>query len=370
MSQSIESTETPQILSEFEQLAAQVKGLANKELTKLQKMIADELCRRAEQASKVPKKAATKAKAAEAAESSAEPKVKGETPIHLRQNREWTAYVRDHSRANGWHAFTWNKDAATKVPMPASEEVDGQHVYQDLPETHNKFTDAHAMSLAAELREANDALWTNWESNIYQPTEAEIAKRASAGPAKPKAAKVNTRAEMTYAAYVASIEQKAAEEQAKKERVAEREQKKAAKASTPAPAEKKVSKKAAAKVAEKPAEKPEDKPEEAAKPAASKDAVVEEKSTVILPQRKKAVVVKQTEAERVRATWVAPAEGAACRYFYRDADGKDIECLRDHENGIMTKNMEWIGRLNDDGVTVDTTAEDPYTMVEAEADDQ
>lgn len=366
MSQSIESTtETTQILSEFEQLSAQVKGLANKELTKLQKMIADELCRRAEQAGKTPKKAA-KAAVEKSESAEAEPKVKGETPIHLRQNREWTAYVRDHSRANGWPAFTWNKDATTKVPMPQGvSDNNGAYVYPDLPESHNKFTDAHAMSLAAELREANDAVWTNWESSIYQPTDAEIAKRANAAPAKPKAPKANTRAEMTFAAYVASIEQKAAEEKAKKERVAEREQKKATKAAEK-PAEKKVSKKAAAASATVPAAP-------VAATATCSSADLEEKTAIVLPSRKKTpkAPAKQSEAERIRAAWVKPEEGQAKKYFYQDADGKEVECLRDDQDGILAANgTDWIGQLNADGVTVDTTASNPYADVEESEDDE
>lgn len=355
--------------SELDTLMAQVKSLSSKELVKLQKSIAEELGRRAEHAAKAPKavKVAKAVKAKAEAVASSEPKEKGVVPVHLRQNHEWTAYVRDHSRANGWPAFTWNKDAKVKVAMPASESVDGQHVYPGLPAPHNVFTDAHAMSLAAELRSTNDALWTNWETNVYQATPEEVAKRANAAPKAPKAPKANLREEMSFAAYVASVEKKAADEAAKQQRMADREAKKEAKEAKAKADTASVDPKAPAKAPKKAAAKAV-KPVEESKEAATAAATPAESSEVVVPRRKKAVKVAapaETEAQRIRREWTAPAPGAVKPYYYIDADGKDVKCFRDESDGIITEENEWVGLLRAD-YTVDTTAEDPN----AEEDDE
>ena len=348
---------------------AHVKSLSSKELVKLQKSIAEELGRRAEHAAKAPKavKVAKAAKAKAEAAEPASPKEKGVVPVHLRQNHEWTAYVRDYSRANGWPAFTWNKDAKVKVAMPASDEVDGQHVYPGLPAPHNVFTDAHAMSLAAELRSANDVLWTTWETTIYQATPEEQAKRANAAPKAPKAPKANLREEMSFAAYVASVEKKAADEAAKQQRMADKQAKKEAKAASAAS----VDPKAPAKAPKKAAAKKAKAEEESKETTSSVAATPAESSEVIVPRRKKTVKIApaETEAQRIRREWTPPAEGGAKPYYYIDADGKDVKCFRDDTDGIMSMEHNWIGTLNAD-YTVDTTASNPYESVDDSEDDE
>lgn len=365
----VEQTQQVAAPSEMDVVMAHVKSLSSKELVKLQKSIAEELGRRAEHAAKVPKASkASKAKSlkAEAAEP-ASPKEKGVVPVHLRQNHEWTAYVRDQSRANGWPAFTWNKDAKVKVAMPASESVDGQYVYPGLPAAHNTFTDAHAMSLAAELRSANDVLWTTWETTIYQASEEEIAKRASAAPKAPKAAKANLREEMSFEAYVASVEKKASDEAAKQQRMTDREAKKEAKAKEA------VDPKAAAKAPKKAAAKKAKAEEESKETSSVAAATPAESSEVITLTRKKkvvkAVVVEETEGQRTRREWTAPAEGGAKPYYYINADGADVKCFRDDTDGIMSMEHAWIGTLNAD-FTVDTSASNPYEADDDSEDDK
>lgn len=367
ITEQVEQVEQTQVapVSELDVMMAQVKSLSSKELVKLQKSIAEELGRRAEHAAKAPK-APKAAKAKAAAAEPASPKEKGVVPVHLRQNHVWTAYVRDYSRANGWPAFTWNKDAKVKVAMPASESVDGQHVYPGLPAPHNVFTDAHAMSLAAELRSANDALWTNWETNVYQATPEEQAKRASAAPKAPKAPKANLREEMSFAAYVASVEKKASDEAAKQQRLADKQAKKEAKAASAVSVDPKAPAKSPKKAAAKKA-----KAEEESKEASVAAAAAESSEVITMARKKKAkaVVPAETEAQRIRREWTPPAEGGAKPYYYIDADGKDVKCYRDDTDGIMSTEHVWIGTLNAD-FTVDTTAANPYETVDDSEDDE
>lgn len=347
--------------TEMEALMEQMKGLGNKELMRLHKSIADEFYRRAEQAQKAPK--AKKVQPASSVSSGA----KGHVPVHLRQNHEWTAYVRDHSRANGWPSFTWNKDAKVKVPMPCGEKAaDGHYVYPTLAAGHNEFTDAHAMSLAAELRASDAELWTTWESTIYQMTEEERAKRASQPAKAAKVAKANQREEMSFEGYVASVQQKVEEEEAKKKRMAEKEAKKAAKAAE-APSAPKAPK--AKKAAGKEVAVAVSASSSSSTPSSSEKTEVKLKTRVV---KKAAVAAESAESEAamIRRTWVKPMEGGAKTFYYIDADGKDVECFRDDQDGILAMDSSWVGQLNLSDFTVDTSAPNPFAAEDDAEDDE
>lgn len=347
MSNQVESQETL-----LERVTREAKTLTVKEKAKLIKALTDDMMKLADgkpaaATAKAKAKAAAKPKASSSSEADAdaedESAVKNAIPVHLRQNHKWTAYVKTLARAEGWPEFVWNMNTTTKVLMPAGVKSGDEYVFPDLPDGHNTFSQAHAMSLATHWKSLNSDEWQYWEENVYEPDEEEQARIAEGKPKTVAKPKENTRKEMSYEDLVEKVEKAAAEEEAKAERRAAREAKKAAAAP-----------KAEPKAEPKP--KAEAKPKAAPKAASAASSTEEEVVSPAIPKRR--IVKKVSEAEKVRKEWKADPDTGVGLYYYVDEDGKDVKCMRDEQDGIWDEVGNWIGELRPDN-TVDRDAPVP-----------
>jgi len=103
-----------------------------------------------------------------------EPKVKGPTPVHLMKNNAWVAYVKEHTRTNGWEAFLIHQKEGD-VEVAASVLRDGVHVHEA---TGKGMAPKEAMSYAKHLWSAKTG--TGAHKEIFEAFETQYGKQASA----------------------------------------------------------------------------------------------------------------------------------------------------------------------------------------------
>jgi len=149
-------------------------------------------------------------------------------PSQLERNHEWTKFVLADATMNGWEPFVMrtsklNKETqekeVTEVELRESEETEGGHVFAD---TGKSMSQGQAMCYGKLLRDRNDAVWQDFESQYEavapKASVAKVVKKTSQQVQEEKAAK--------EAAKEAEKARKAAEKEAEKRR---KEEEKAAK---------------------------------------------------------------------------------------------------------------------------------------------
>jgi len=148
-------------------------------------------------------------------------------PSQLERNHEWTKFVLADATMNGWEPFVMrtsklNKETqekeVTEVELRESVETEGGHVFAD---TGKSMSQGQAMCYGKLLRDRNDAVWQDFESQYEQ-----VAPKASAKVVKKTSQQVQEEKAAKEAAKEAEKARKAAEKEAEKRR---KEEEKAAK---------------------------------------------------------------------------------------------------------------------------------------------
>jgi hypothetical protein len=170
------------------------------------------------------------------------------TPSQLQKPTAWVRFTLKHAQEHGWEEFIiCNRKSGEEILMPASEEVDGKHVYPGGKE----MILTHAMSLSKQYWAPKAKEGTNEELYNEFSAEFDVAAAAAAAEAPEEEAPEwlvpPTIVRKTAEEKAAEVEAKKAEIEAMKaEKKAEREMAKAeAKAA-------KEAEKAAAKAAKVP----------------------------------------------------------------------------------------------------------------------
>jgi vacuolar-type H+-ATPase subunit H len=357
-----------------EEVLAALKGLEAPELFKVMKQALAEAEKRSK-SSASPKKAPAK---------KAGSMPKGVVPPQLRKPRAWVDFTLKHALEHGWEAFTvyqTKKDKTTgekveeEIEMPASELLNGAHIYKDsVDEKHphgKQLIHKDAMSLSKqrwapkEKMGTHHALYLEFETSYVVEADAD-----SDSAAEPSAVSKTVVVRKTAAEKAAEAEAKKAAKEAEKaakkaEKDAEKEAKKAEKE-----AEKEAKKAAAA------AEKEAKKTAKAVPAAAVKKAVVVSLpvrvgkaaiATAIAAAVPKAAVPKAAAAAKPAAAkpavkpaaWSCPADGMVHPWPYK---GKQY--LRNSDNEVWLKGEdggcgEWQGMYRAEGDLIDDSVPEP-----------
>ena len=351
-----------------EEVLAALKGLEAPELFKVMKQALAEAEKRSK-SSASPKKAPAK---------KAGSMPKGVVPPQLRKPRAWVDFTLKHALEHGWEAFTvyqTKKDKTTgekveeEIEMPASELLNGAHIYKDsVDEKHpngKQLIHKDAMSLSKqrwapkEKMGTHHALYLEFETSYVVEADAD-----SDSAAEPSAVSKTVVVRKTAAEKAAEAEAKKAAKEAEKaakkaEKDAEKEAKKAEKE-----AEKEAKKAAAA------AEKEAKKTAKAVPAAAVKKAVVTAAKPAAAP--KPVAVVKPATAVKPAAVpkpaakpaakaaaWSCPADGMVHPWSYK---GKQY--LRNSDNEVWLKGEdggcgEWQGMYRAEGDLIDDSVPEP-----------
>ena len=349
-----------------EEVLAALKGLEAPELFKVMKQALAEAEKRSK-SSASPKKAPAK---------KAGSMPKGVVPPQLRKPRAWVDFTLKHALEHGWEAFTvyqTKKDKTTgekveeEIEMPASELLNGAHIYKDsVDEKHpngKQLIHKDAMSLSKqrwapkEKMGTHHALYLEFETSYVVEADAD-----SDSAAEPSAVSKTVVVRKTAAEKAAEAEAKKAAKEAEKaakkaEKDAEKEAKKAEKE-----AEKEAKKAAAA------AEKEAKKTAKAVPAAAVKKAVVTAAKPAAAP--KPVAVVKPATAVKPAAVpkpaakpaakaaaWSCPADGMVHPWSYK---GKQY--LRNSDNEVWLKGEdggcgEWQGMYRAEGDLIDDSCQ-------------
>ena len=347
-----------------DEVLAALKGLESAELFKVMKQALVEAEKRSKSSAAAPKKAAAK---------KAGSMPKGVVPPQLRKPRAWVDFTLKHALEHGWEAFTvyqTKKDKATgekveeEIEMPASELLNGAHVYKDsVDEKHpagKQLIHKDAMSLSKQRWAPKEKTGTHHA--LYQEFEASYVEEASTAAASDSESEKKVIVRKTAA-------EKAAEAEAKKAaKAAEAEAKKAAKE-----AEKEAKK--AEKEAEKEAKKAEKEAEKEAKKGAKKTAAVVPAAAVkkvAAPKPAAAVAVPKAAVAAPKAaakpavkakpaveSWSCPADGMVHPWPYK---GKQY--LRNSDNEVWLKGDdggcgEWQGIFKPTEDRIDDSVPEP-----------
>jgi len=314
-----ESVEIQENTLELSTVLAALKQLGCADLFKVMRTATTEAEKRSKEESKAPKKA------------------KGPTPPQLQKPKAWVAYVLKYATENGWESFVCeNKKSGEEIVMPASEEMEGKHVFP----SGKALILTQAMSLSKKMWQAKAKTGTH--EAVYRAFEAEFAARpveavAAAEPAA-KAPLVRKTAE-----------EKAAEVAAKKE------------AATAAKAAAAAAKAAAAaeKAAEKKAATPKAVPKAAVKVPAKAAAVP---AAVAAP----AGVKPGPKKKAAEPAWTCPNDDNVYPWTY-----KGTKLLRNFTNQIWTADADggcgdWKGLYLPAEDRIDDSAADPFADEEDE----
>ena len=303
---------------------------------------------------------------------------KGVVPPQLRKPRAWVDFTLKHALEHGWEAFTvyqTKKDKTTgekveeEIEMPASELLNGAHIYKDsVDEKHphgKQLIHKDAMSLSKQRWAPKEKMGTHHV--LYLEFETSYVVEADAdsdSAAEPSAVSKTVVVRKTAAEKAAEAEAKKAAKEAEKaakkaEKDAEKEAKKAEKE-----AEKEAKKAAAA------AEKEAKKTAKAVPAAAVKKAVVTAAKPAAAP--KPVAVVKPATAVKPAAVpkpaakpaakaaaWSCPADGMVHPWSYK---GKQY--LRNSDNEVWLKGEdggcgEWQGMYRAEGDLIDDSVPEP-----------
>jgi len=194
-------SQTQEVTVELDTVLAALKQLGCADLFKVMRTATTEAEKRAKTENKKPKKE------------------KGETPSQLKKPTAWVRYVLKWATENGWEEFICqNKKSGEEIVMPASVEVDGEHVFPN----GKKLILTQAMSLSKLLWAPKAKTGLNEE--LYREFETEFAATASEEPSEepveaPKAPLVRKTAaekEAELAEKKAKVAKEAADKKAKK----------------------------------------------------------------------------------------------------------------------------------------------------------
>ena len=342
--ESVESVQSLEATVDLESVLAALKEFGCADLFKVIKMSTQEAEKRVKSGSKVKK----------------EDGPKKPTPHQLQKPTAWVRFTLKHAQERGWEEFiVRNRKSGEEILMPASEEVDGKHVYPGGKE----MILTHAMSLSKQRWAPKAVEGTNEE--LYEEFSAEFEAAAAAAAAEAPAEEapewlvpviVRKTAEEKAAEVAAkkaqiealNAEKKAEREQAKAEaKLAKEAEKAAAKAAKVPKAVVKAVPKAAVKApvaAVKPAPKPTGK-EEATTPRMA--------SPVKTPARKPAT------ANATAAVWSGPADGAVHPWSYKGA-----KYLRNSDHQVWREDADggcgdWCGVYVGGEVGIDDSVEEP-----------
>jgi hypothetical protein len=194
-------SQTQEVTMELDIVLAALKQLGCADLFKVMRTATTEAEKRAKTETKKPKKE------------------KGETPSQLKKPTAWVRYVLKWATENGWEEFICqNKKSGEEIVMPASVEVDGEHVFPN----GKKLILTQAMSLSKLLWAPKTKTGLNEE--LYRAFEEEFAATASEEPAEepveapktPLVRKTAAEKEAELAEKKAKVAKEAAEKKAKK----------------------------------------------------------------------------------------------------------------------------------------------------------
>ena len=292
---------------------------------------------------------------------------KGVQPPQLRKPREWVEFTLEHALANGWEEFTARK-GVEEIVHPASELVDGAHIFPDSVDEKNpagkQILMTHAMSLSKQRWSVKAAAGTRKDlydlfcagrseslaSAPVSTSSSAASSTASSAAASPKAVVRKTAAEK--ALEMAEAKRVKDEEKAAAKAVKDAEKAEAKRVKELEKAEEKRVKdeeKAAAKAA-KDAEKA------AAKPAKSPKAAVV-KAAAVKPLVKALVKAAQPAASAFVDNWVCPSVDGVHPWV-----SNGINYLRDSERRVWLDAGddlgEWQGVLLANG-KFDTSVPEP-----------
>ena len=257
--ESVESVQSLEATVDLESVLAALKEFGCADLFKVIKMSTQEAEKRVKSGSKVKK----------------EDGPKKPTPHQLQKPTAWVRFTLKHAQERGWEEFiVRNRKSGEEILMPASEEVDGKHVYPGGKE----MILTHAMSLskqrwAPKAKEGTHEELYNEFSAAFDARAAEEPEEEEEEEAKPvivrktaeeKAAEIAAKkAELEEANAVKKAARESAAELKKQAKAAEKEAEKQAKlaqkaaakapAKVPAAAVKAVAPVVVAKAALKPA---------------------------------------------------------------------------------------------------------------------
>jgi hypothetical protein len=343
--ESVESVQSLEVTIDLKTVLDALKEFGCADLFKVIKMSTQEAEKRVKSGSKVKKE---------------EDGPKKPTPSQLQKPTAWVRFTLQRAQQDGWEEFIiCNRKSGEEILMPASEEVDGKHVYPGGKE----MILTHAMSLSKQrwAPKANEGT----HEELYNEFLAEFETAAAAAEAPEEAPEwlvpptiVRKTAEekaAEVAAKKAEIEAKKAEKKEERER-AKAEAKLAKEAEKAAAKEAKVPK-AAVKVV-KPAPKP------VVKAAAAKVEVkASGKEEATTPRSLSAEPVKTarkpTTANAKAAAWTCPADGAVHPWAY-----KGMAYLRNSDNQVWKEDADggcgdWCGVFLGGEDRIDDSVEEP-----------
>jgi len=351
-----------------EAVLASLKGLESAELFKVMKQALVEAEKRSKAAA-VPKKAAAK---------KAGSMPKGVVPPQLRKPRAWVDFTLKHALEHGWEAFTvyqTKKDKATgekveeEIEMPASELLNGAHVYKDsVDEKHpsgKQLIHKDAMSLSKQRWAPKEKTGTHHA--LYQEFEASYVEEVSSAASSDSESEKKVIVRKTAAEKAAETEAKKAEKEAEKEakKAAKEAEKEAKKAEKEAEKEAKKAEKEAEKEAKKATKTVKTVPAAAVKKAATvpKPAAAAPKA-VVAAAPKPAAATKPAAKPAVKPVakkeeWSCPADGMVHPWPYK---GKQY--LRNSDNEVWLKGEdggcgEWQGIFKPTEDRIDDSVPEP-----------
>jgi hypothetical protein len=161
--ESVESVQSLEAIVDLESILAALKEFGCADLFKVIKAATIEAEKRVKSGSKVKK----------------EDGPKKATPSQLQKPTAWVRFTLKHAQEHGWEEFIiCNKKSGEEILMPASEEVDGKHVYPGGKE----MILTHAMSLSKQRWAPKAKEGTNEE--LYNEFSAEFDVAAAAAAAE------------------------------------------------------------------------------------------------------------------------------------------------------------------------------------------
>ena len=342
---------------------AALKGLESAELFKVMKQALVEAEKRSKSSAAAPKKAAAK---------KAGSMPKGVVPPQLRKPRAWVDFTLKHALEHGWEAFTvyqTKKDKTTgekveeEIEMPASELLNGAHVYKDsVDEKHpagKQLIHKDAMSLSKqrwapkEKTGTHHALYLEFEASYVVEADADSDSAAESAAVSKTVVVRKTAAEKAAEAEAKKAAKEVEKAAKKAEKDAEKEAKKAEKE-----AEKEAKKAAAA------AEKEAKKTAKAVPAAAVKKVIVTAAKPTAVPKAAVAAAPKAAAKPAAKpavkpAAWSCPADGMVHPWSYK---GKQY--LRNSDNEVWLKGEdggcgEWQGMYRAEGDLIDDSVPEP-----------
>jgi hypothetical protein len=345
--ESVESVQSLEATVDLEIVLAALKEFGCADLFKVIKMSTQEAEKRVKSGSKVKK----------------EDGPKKPTPHQLQKPTAWVRFTLKHAQERGWEEFiVRNRKSGEEILMPASEEVDGKHVYPGGKE----MILTHAMSLSKQRWAPKAVEGTNEE--LYEEFSAEFEAAAAAAAAEAPA-------EEAPEWLVPVIVRKTAEEKAA-EVAAKKAQIEALNAEKKAERERAKEEAKAAKEAEKAAAKAAKVPKAAVKAAMPKAAVKAPVAAVkVAPKptgKEEATTPRSLSAEPVKtparkpatanataAVWSCPADGAVHPWNY-----KGEKYLRNSDHQVWREDADggcgdWCGVYVGGEVGIDNSVEEP-----------